>query len=62
MNIPSITLFGSTPGYRNSYSTAINKVIESYSKVDPKNLDKNDFSINKISPQEIAKTALDLLH
>jgi heptosyltransferase I len=62
MNIPSIILFGPTPGYRNTYTTAINKIIESYSKVDPRNIDKNDFTINKISPKEVAKTAIDLLY
>jgi heptosyltransferase I len=61
MNIPSITLFGPTPGYRNALASMINRVIESDSKVDPKKLDKNDFSIKNISTKEIAKTALDLL-
>ena len=28
LNIPSITLFGPTPGYRNTYITSINKIIE----------------------------------
>jgi len=62
LNIPSITLFGPTPGYRNSYRTAINKFIESYSKVNPKNIDKNDLTINKISPNQIAKTVIDLIY
>ena len=35
LNIPSIMLFGPTPGYRNTLSTRINKVIESDSKVNP---------------------------
>ena len=29
MNIPSITLFGPTPGYSNTYRTEINRIIES---------------------------------
>ena len=29
LNIPSITLFGSTPGYRNTVITDVNKIIES---------------------------------
>ncbi len=48
LNIPSITLFGNTPGYRNTYKTNINKVIESDTKVNPLRLDKNDFSIREI--------------
>ena len=36
LNIPSVTLFGPTPGYRNTYITSINKIIESDSKVNPR--------------------------
>ena len=57
LNIPSITLFGSTPGYRNTYSTDINRVIESESKVDPYKIDKNDFSIKSIKVADIVKKA-----
>ena len=39
---PSITLFGSTPGYRNAYVTKINRIIESKSEVNPYKIDKND--------------------
>ena len=61
MNVPSITLFGPTPGYRNTYETIINRVIESDSKVDPYNLDKNDKSIKNIDVQEILKVSKVLL-
>ena len=61
LNIPSITLFGSTPGYRNSYETEINKIIESESKVDPYNLNRNDFSIKTIQVNEVVKIANYLL-
>ena len=61
LNIPSITLFGPTPGYRNSYSTQINKIIESDSIVNPNNIDKNDKSIKDIDTRKVAKVALDLL-
>jgi len=57
LNIPSITLFGSTPGYRNTYTTDINRVIESESKVDPYKIDKNDFSIAAIKVTDIVKKA-----
>jgi len=56
LNIPSITIFGNTPEYRNTYITDINKVVKSNSKVDPLKLDKNDFSIKDIKPKEIINT------
>tara|TARA_B100000795_G_scaffold123773_1_gene92264 strand:+ start:169 stop:1167 length:999 start_codon:yes stop_codon:yes gene_type:complete len=61
LNIPSITLFGPTPGYRNTYLTELNKIIESNSKVNPFKLDKNDDSINEIEVDEILKVAEVLL-
>ena len=61
LNIPSITLFGPTPGYRNTYSTSINKFIESESIVDPKRINRNDFSIKNISPVKIFDLATKLL-
>ena len=42
LNIPSIILFGPTPGYRNSCMTDINKRIESESDVNPFKINKND--------------------
>ena len=62
LNIPSITLFGPTPGYRNSYETRINQIIESNSEVNPFKIDKNDFSIQDIDIQEILKVAKYLLN
>jgi len=53
LNIPSITIFGNTPEYRNTYITNINKVIKSDSYVDPLKLDKNDFSIKDIKAVDI---------
>ena len=61
LNIPSITIFGNTPEYRNTYITSINKVIKSSSKVDPLKLDKDDFSINDIDSSKIAQLANELL-
>jgi len=52
-NIPSITLFGPTPGYRNACVTSINKIIQSSAKVNPNKIDKNDNSIENISVNEI---------
>jgi heptosyltransferase-1 len=61
LNIPSITIFGNTPEYRNTYITNINKVVKSDSYVDPLNLDKNDFSIQDIKANQIYKIAKELL-
>jgi heptosyltransferase I len=61
MNVPSITLFGPTPGYRNTYQTKINRIIESDSKVNPYKINKKDNSINKIELQLIANMANELL-
>ncbi len=57
LNIPSITLFGPTPGYRNTLKTELNKVIESDSKVNPKKINKGDNSIKNISIKEIINEA-----
>ncbi|MDK2042480.1 lipopolysaccharide heptosyltransferase I [Aliarcobacter butzleri] len=62
LNTPSITLFGNTPGYRNTYITNINKIIESKSIVNPFKLDRNDFSIKEIDENEIINTAKGLLY
>ena len=62
LNVASITLFGNTPAYRNTYLTNINKTIKSKSMVNPFKLDKNDFSINEIDEQEIIKMAKELLY
>lgn len=61
LNIPSITLFGSTPGCRNAYLTKINKIIESDSRVDANKIDKNDDSIRNIEVGEIVNVAKKLL-
>ncbi len=61
LNIPSITLFGSTPGYRNTYLTKINKIIESNSKVNPNKINKDDMSIQTIEVDNITNTAKELL-
>jgi heptosyltransferase I len=61
LNIPSITLFGPTPGYRNAFITKNNKVIESKSKVNPFRINKNDYSIRDISANEVVKIAKSLL-
>ena len=61
LNIASITLFGSTPGYRNTYTTDINQIIESNSQVNPYKINKNDFSIKEIKVGDIVKIAQELL-
>lgn len=61
LNIPSITIFGNTPEYRNTYLTDINKVIKSDSYVDPLKLNKNDFTIQEIKAVDIYNMARELL-
>jgi heptosyltransferase I len=61
LNIPSITLFGPTPGYRNTYYTSINRCIESKSQVNPYKIDKNDDSIKDIDLIDIVKVSKELL-
>jgi heptosyltransferase-1 len=61
LNIPSITLFGSTPGYRNTYTTNTNRIIESNSKVNPYKINKDDLSIKVIKVSDIVKITKELL-
>ncbi len=62
LNVPSVTLFGNTPEYRNTYITNINKVLKSNSVVNPLKLDKNDYSIKEIDPNQISTLAKELLN
>ncbi len=59
-NIPSLTLFGPTTN-RMIYETPKNIAIKSPSKVNINKIDKNDFSIKEILPQEITQKAKELL-
>ena len=61
LNTPSITLFGPTPGYRNTFSSEFNKIIESKSIVNPYKINKNDQTIRDISIPVIVKVAKSLL-
>ena len=61
LNKPSIVLFGPTPGYRNTYASEINKIIESDSEVNPLKLNKSDLSIEKIDENHIAQIAKKIL-
>ena len=61
LNVPSVTLFGPTPGYRNTYITSINKIIESDSEVNPNKINKNDYSIKNIDANDILNLAKKLL-
>ena len=61
LNVPSITLFGNTPAYRNTYTTVINKVLKSDTVVNPLKLDKDDFSIRQIEVSSIVSLAKELL-
>jgi heptosyltransferase-1 len=61
LNIPSITIFGPTPGYRNTWATNINRIVESDSVVDPYKIDKKDFSIRDVNIDQIINVAKELL-
>ena len=61
LNVPSITLFGPTPGYRNTLVTANNKIIESKSDVNPYRIDKDDYSISSINAIQVVEIAKSLL-
>ena len=61
LNKPSICLYGPTPGYRNSFTTKVNLIIESESKVNIFNINKKDLSISKIDAKQIAKKSKILL-
>src|SRR5574344_1540249 len=61
LNTPSMTIFGNTPDYRNTYLTDINRVIKSSFTPNPLKLDKNNFSINEIDEKNIVKMAKEIL-
>lgn len=62
LNRPSITIFGATPGYRNTLATHINQVIESDSVVNPYKIDRNDCSIETIEVAAVVNIAKRLLN
>ncbi|WP_418181210.1 lipopolysaccharide heptosyltransferase I [Aliarcobacter lanthieri] len=62
LNVPSITLFGNTPAYRNTYTTSINKTIKSSSIVNPFKLNRADFSIQEIDEKKVIEMAKGLLY
>jgi len=61
LNIPSITIFGSTPPERNCYITDVNLAISSGKKVNAYKINKQDFSINLIKPELILSLIRGLL-
>ena len=61
LNVPSITIFGSTPMERNCYRTRINLAISAKKITNPFNIDRIDSSIRKIDPKNIVKLATGLL-
>ena len=61
LNVPSITIFGSTPMERNCYRTRINLAISAQKTINPFNIDRIDSSIREIDPKNIVKLATGLL-
>jgi len=62
LNRPSITIFGPTPSQRNVLKTDINRVIDCGKEIDPVQLDKENFCIQKIDASKIVALAKELLH
>jgi heptosyltransferase-1 len=62
LNIPSISIFGSTPEYRNAYVDKTHKVVKSSSTVDPYKINQSDYSIQEIEVKEIVAAAKKLLN
>ena len=60
LNRPSVTFFGPTPVSR-IYQTAINRVVNSSSKVNPHKRNKHDLSIMDIDENEIINISKTLL-
>ena len=62
LNKPSITIFGNTPAYRNTYITKINVTVKSDSVINIFKINKNDFSIKFIDVDVIIKECKNLLN
>jgi heptosyltransferase I len=60
LNRPSLTLFGPTPVSR-VWVTPINTLLKSPSAVNPHRLNRSDFSIGEIRPEQVVAEALRLL-
>ena len=61
LNIPSVTIFGSTPLERNCFITDKNLAISSGNKVNAYKINKQDFSIKLIEPESILSLIKGLL-
>lgn len=61
-NVKSITLFGNTPGYRNTFVSNENRIVQSNKTIDPNKIDKNDYCINEIKEEDILKNMESLLN
>jgi len=61
LNIPSITLFGSTPIERNFFNTKINHALSSQKKINPYKINKRDYSISEISHIDVASSIKKIL-
>jgi len=61
LNVPSITIFGSTPMERNCYRTRINLGISAQKITNPFNINRTDSSISGIDSENIVKLAIRLL-
>ncbi len=62
LNRPSITIFGPTPSFRNTFQTPINITVDCGKIIDPKKLDKKDECIKNIDSSIIVREAEKLLY
>ncbi|WP_331775637.1 lipopolysaccharide heptosyltransferase I [Sulfurospirillum sp. 1612] len=60
-NRASITIFGPTPSRRNTLQTPINKTVDCKKTIHARALNKEDFCIKNIDPEEIITLAKELL-
>jgi len=60
-NRASITIFGPTPSRRNSVQTPINKTVDCKKTIHARALNREDFCIKNINPEEIINIAKELL-
>lgn len=61
LHVPCVIVFGNTPHQRNAFVSSICKTVKSPSVVDPKRLDKNDFSIAQIKEKDIKERIDEIL-
>jgi len=60
-NIPSVTIFGPTPYFRNTLETPRHRTVHIGEPIDPKRLDRHDYRIMMIRPEAVVRAAKEAL-